>query len=81
VPLNVDADDELVEVAVVHGADLTELGLHSLTGGHDGGGADHVGLKGHIDVVGLSHWIPSIMQMEQNWSSLRRTLISSSNAF
>jgi hypothetical protein len=70
-PLDVDADDELVEAADVHGADLAEPDLHGLAGGRDGG----------ADLVGLGHWIPSTLQTERNWSSLCRTLISSSDAF
>jgi hypothetical protein len=57
-PLDVEADDELVEAAAVHGADLAEPGLHGLAGGSDGG-ADHVGLECHVNDVGLGHWSPS----------------------
>jgi hypothetical protein len=51
-PLDVEADDELVEAAAVHGADLAEPGLHGLAGGSDGG-ADHVGLECHVNDVGI----------------------------
>jgi hypothetical protein len=43
-PLDVDADDGLMEAAAVHGADLAEPGLHGLAGGRDSR-ADHVGLE------------------------------------